>query len=700
MTKISSKYFYALILGILIIFDISTFSDLEYIKIIWGFPFLLIIPGLLITNIIKIHDIDQSKKFLLVVVLSVLFLVLTGLLVNSLQFLILKPLTFLSILITLNILIVLFIGIAYIINRENRYNIIPNFKLDNVQNFSIPMILIPILFPLLTIIGISIMNIYDNNLLLIGNLILILVYVIFLIIKKPAIPENYYSVVILLISISMLLIVPLRSNSIGAFDVNLEYFFFNQVANSGFWNPYTFANNYNSCVTSIILPIIFTELLKINGETIFRLFYPIIFSLTPLALYFLFKRYIGSFYSFLAAFLFITQYRFIMTMPVLPRVEIGLLAFAVAAMLLFDKELKQIQSRILLLLLIILMIFAHYATAYIAITVLLISWLIIQIRNKSYKTEMGITIGIVLFTFVLSFFWYSQVTGVPFSSGTVIIGKTFSSLSNLFLMESRDAGLKVLTGTGLAQIPYQIFVIVFYITNMIIGIGTLIALKWKKPFDKEYRVMSIVFLGLIIVTVALPYITSTFSIEKLYLQALVILAPMLIVGCYWISKKVKVNLKIILILVLIPQFLCGTYLIYQVWGVPYSYAYNNQGYEFERSYVHEEEISGAQWLNMTQNENYTIYTDIYGLKRVLGQMDGDRWEGFFQYDRGSIFSWGGPKRKGYFFLRYENVVNKEFIPEQSNIPFQSYKVNTNNYTEFLNNEIYTNGGTEIYYWQK
>ena len=253
----------------------------------------------------------------------------------------------------------------------------------------------------------------------------------------------------------------------------------------------------------------------------------------------------------------------------------------------------------------------------------------------------------------------------------------------------------------MADTHHQIFVIIFYITNLVIGIGSICLIRRYKNsiFDMGYILAMWIFFGIIVLMIILPYLSVGISIEKLYLQALVLLAPMLIIGSEVISKYLHTrHVSIVILLILIPQFICGTYLIYQIWGIPYSYAFNSEGYEYDLKYVHDQEVVAAQWLGDNRNYYLRIHTDCYGFKRLVGHGCGDKWRQAFIYDQESVFAKDKPIGKGYIYLRYQNVVDGIFIPTQSGIPFHQDKHNTLEYSIFLKDKIYANCGAEIYYW--
>ena len=699
--KVTAKEYFLILAAILLLTDLVILLNVPFLRQVLGFICFTIFPGVLTLHIIRLNKIEFTKKFVLSVGLSVAFLMFGGLLVNSFYPFILKPLSISPILITFNIILIILISIAYKRNKDE-------FDIENVFNFNIyfndkstSLLIFPILLPFMAVLGTHLMNIQDSNIVLLVMLLLIITYVILVTLLNKKTPNQTYPIAILMISISLLLMLPLRSSHIDFADINIEYFFFQQTILNQHWDVSKFYHCYNACLSVGVLPAIYQTLLNINGEYVYKIPYNLIFSVTPLCLYVLFKRYIGELYAFLSSFLFMSQFRYINMMYMLPRVEIALFFFALAMMVFFDNEIDKLTKKTLFLILLFAVIVSHYSTTYIFFIVLFLSWLASEILRKRANVGKTTTLKMIVLFFALIFVWYSQVTEAPFTAGIKFFEQTFANLGNFFILESRSPGLKVLYGGGVTDIPHQIFVIVFYITNLVIGIGSIRVIQRYKTsiFDVEYILMASIFLGVILLMILLPYLSVGISIDKLYLQALVLLAPMFIIGSKVISKRLHVqNTLLIILIILIPQFVCSTYLVYQVWGVPYSYAFNSNGYEYDLRYVHDQEVVAAKWLGNSDNPNLPIYTDCYGFKRLVGHGCGDRWRNAFGYDLKSVFAEDKPIAKGHIYLRYQNVIDGIFIPAQSGIPFHQDEHNTSEYSIFLKDKLYSSGGAEIYYW--
>ena len=146
---------------------------------------------------------------------------------------------------------------------------------------------------------------------------------------------------------------------------------------------------------------------------------------------------------------------------------------------------------------------------------------------------------------------------------------------------------------------------------------------------------------------------------------------------------------LIILLVLIPYFLCVTGVTQQIFGFHHEIMLNSEGEPYDRYYVHDQESYSAMWLaNNAEQKNIRIYTDRVGDKRLISQA------GFSSrvIDRRTLTDERDRKIKGYIYLRYYNVVNGKLLDWQSE---------AHNITEYSDkftgkSEIYNNGGSEIW----
>ncbi|MBC7318598.1 DUF2206 domain-containing protein, partial [Candidatus Bipolaricaulota bacterium] len=180
----------------------------------------------------------------------------------------------------------------------------------------------------------------------------------------------------------------------------------------------------------------------------------------------------------------------------------------------------------------------------------------------------------------------------------------------------------------------------------------------------EYIASTIVILTILASFVILPYVSKAYGGRRLFSQLLVILAPCFIIGVKFIvdyAKKFRMPfereklMRTLILALLILGFICTNYLQYELFGIPYSYAYDDGGERRYETFIYDSEVTGAQWLNNYGNKNATIHTDRVGDHRILlGFNKEPKTDHFF-------FNNTGPFRRGdYIYLRHLNI-NEELV---------------------------------------
>lgn len=196
---------FILIVNLLILFNIQYF----HIGAIFSFIFLIIIPGLLIMLMFKIRGIGFWEYLIYIIGLSVTFLMFVGLFINWVLPLIgtYKPLSSLPLLISFDYILLIFWIIA--LKRNNKFYLeIGPLRLDLTNKF---FLIIPIIFPILSILGAITLNNQGSNYLSLTALGGIAIYVFFVVLLRKKLNKNIYPWSIVMVSLSLLLVASLRS---------------------------------------------------------------------------------------------------------------------------------------------------------------------------------------------------------------------------------------------------------------------------------------------------------------------------------------------------------------------------------------------------------------------------------------------------------------------------------------------------------
>lgn len=698
INNLNVKKWILLTIFLLIITDLSIIIDLPIIRPVLSFIFFTIFPGLLVSLILKFKDIDPIKKLLLYVGMSISLLMIIGLFLNSLYPLLNRPLSFIPVLTAFNILIILLSLVALGRSRETldnkRY-----IKFDLGGKITAPIIF-PFLFPLLAILGTYLMNTTQNNILLLAALILIPIYLIAIVYLRDKIHKTTYPLALWLIGLSLLLMQGLTSYHLLGIDVHLEYYSFQLTQNAFHWDLNAYYNPYNACMSITILPLIYQVLSGMGGEYIFKLFMAFIGSITPLAVYLVAKKYLTPKYAFLAALLFIFQLFFINLLGAV-RQEIAIIFFFLTVMVVFDFEIDKRTRKFLIILFIFSTLISHYSTAYVAFILLLPILLFPFFKKLIREKKLTFTnFDIIIISLLLIVIWYFSVAKVQFASGVQVLGKTVEITAGTgltsALVGTRGAYVLGILGVVLKSLPNTVSVIVhdLIFATIIVGIFAIIRKfsYYRDKFSTEFLVGIIISLILLVLFVALPYISIAYDAARLFFQLLIFLAPVFVIGGIYLARLIKRpswDVYILLIL-LIALFTCVTYLQYSLLGEPYSAVYENNSIVRQGNYIYDSEIIAAQWISKNKINNLTVYSDGREVARFLTAYGINITQ---ENINSSYFGWNKTIDVGYIYLGYVNINNRKIIDMGDDF----IRVDMEPYYHLLSGKsiIYDNGGSRI-----
>jgi uncharacterized membrane protein len=616
------KKWIAAILVMLFITDILIIFNVPFLREIFAFLYFTLVPGILILNILRLNKLEFIKKVVLTVGLSVSLLIFSGLLLNNLYPLLLKPLSLVPVLILLNLLLIIMSLVAYYRNRND-------FILGEFLNFDLnlkgklsSMLLLPVIFPFMAIFGTYLMNTSENNIILLTMLFLIPVYIVLVAIFKNKIHNANYPVAIFTISLSILLMYGLTSQFIMGRDINMEFICFQLALNNFHWNINDYLNPFNACLSVTILPIIYKVLTNISDQYVFKLIFAIIGAFIPLLIYIVSKKYINNFYAFFASVLFIFQLFFINLLGAV-RQEIAILFFFLAIMVIFSIDITKNSRKILFLVLFASLLVSHYTTAYVAFILFITILMVPFLKNLIIKRKITFTnFDIILISIILIILWYVLYAKVQFVAVSQVAQVTLSSAAGAGNVTKGSYVLGIL-GIELKSLSNTISVIAHNLifATIIVGIAGII---WKfkyyrKIFETEFFVGIFLSLVILILFILLPYISIAYDASRLFFQLLIFLAPVFIIGAITIAKfirKPKWDIAIILIL-LIFLFSCTTYLQYHFLGMPYSATYDPDGTVRGEQYIYESEVAGAYWLKNYEIDNSSVYCDDRARNRFI-----------------------------------------------------------------------------------
>lgn len=721
-----AKWFSPIIVVIALV-NITCFFDIPVLRQVSGFIFLAFIPGFFTLLILRLNRLGLLEKIILTVGLSISFSLFFGLALNALLRAIGydRPLSMVPLLVSFSLAAVILAVIAYLRNRGITFSF-ATFKLTNQEK---AILIMPALFPLLSIVGMRVMNLTDNNVILMTLLFLIPAYIVFILFYRNKISQSIYPVLIYFIGISLLLMLALRSNHIVGSDIHEWYYVFQMTLENGHWRILG-PDILDACLSISLLPAIYQNFLNMNTEYLFKLLYPVLCSISPLVVYIIAKKYIGDFWAFLASLFFMSQVVFLSTTGS-SDTSMAVLFFGLSTMVLFHDGMSDFNKRLLFIIFAASCIVSHYSATYIFFFILLLTWIGMVIiprilpREKEVKNEPGntvlggtaatiknsdssiprsqlrknIAINTLALFVVMIFFWYSQITIEAYKVGLAFLRQTLINFNNWFLLESRVSTVTAALGVNIDTIPQHIRVVVSWITVAFIGIGVLGTLvRYKKmmaipgsvrskldflntKFEMEFLVLALACSATVVFSTIMPYIDIGYSMERVHFQTLVVLSLFFVIGGILMARLIRVRPQWIIVVVLVPFLMCTTGTMYQIFNVPVSINLNSEGREYELLYIRDTESYTAKWLGEYGKAETAIYSEREsGLLIFMSQGNISR-----RAFKGSIISHYEASKQfnGYINLTRIDETNNNLVIEYPDV-FAG------------KNKIYTNRDSEIY----
>lgn len=552
--------------------------------------------------------------------------------------------------------------------------------------------------------------------------IIISLLVVFICIYNEYFSKNFYYIALFIIGLSLLLLMPLRTDHLLGVDIHQEYYLFQVTATNLKWSA-ILGSTLDSCISISLLPTIFQLAINSNPEFLFKILFSLIFSIMPLILFSIFNQYVNNFYAFLASCFFLFQKSFIFT-EFFPRTYIALIFFSLVIFLIFNPNIEMIKKKVLIILFFASCIFSHYATTYIFLILLIGTYLLVYFLSVSFNFSKGnkISLDYILIFAVLIFIWYSLFSQpAAFTSGVNFIDKSAFNLQYIFEEEMKSSTAHSVLGDDLLQknFPQKIEFIYTWLTFTLIGIGIIAAtlkikeysysstirdqsLLYVRKIDIEYYCFAICSAILLVAIVVLPFISVGYGIDRLFIMTNVILAIFFIIGGVFISEKInkiiefnqkkytinrflEIKPYIIILLILIPYFLSISGFTYQIAGNDRSILLNNKGEQFESYFVSDQESNGAKWLSIYANKKEEIFADRVGILHLMSQ-GSIKSKNFF-----SIYTSPDEVGDSYLYYRDYNIASNEFVG------LYHIRYDLESFSEELSykNSLYSNGKTII-----
>jgi len=704
-----------------------------------GFIYLTLVPGIIILRILNLHKLGNIETLLYAIGLSIATSMFMELFMNTAYplFGVSGPISLVPLIITISIVVLILCVLSYV--RDKNFSD-PSFI--DIKDVLSPLALFLCLIPFLSIFGTYLVNFHRNNILLL-LLIVIISLVAILIAFDKFIPKKLYPLAVLMIAISILYHTSLISMYLVGWDICNEYFIHQLVMKNSYWDS-SYPSTLNGMLSITMLPAIYSHLLNVDGVWVFKIIYPLLYSLVPLGMYRIFQKQTDDKIAFFSCFFFVSAPLFYTLMVALARQEIAELFLVLLILLMVDKGMKKINRASLSIVFGASLVVSHYALSHIYMFSLILVWPILvsmdsptiqglknnlhakfsKYKNREFINNPLSSINIakdktisstfILLLIVFTLTWYIHTAGSTIFNSIVHIGdhiaNTFSTdFLNPVAVEGLDS-LKMEETTPLKKAnEYLNVTFPFFI---MVGIIKLLLKHREMKFEKEYAAFSYVMFGICIASITVAYFSTPLKSARLWHIALMFLAPFLVIGVIttfrvisrivrvsWTNKSMEISLKALSVYFVIV-LLFNTGFVYEV-AEGYSGSISLSMKSMEKNtcdlgrrtidvdYIYEQEVFSANWISKKVDRGvYAEYITCAHALLAYGMINNN----LYLYNTTKI-------RTGRFlYLRRLNVVNDVIVFHD---PKTSKPVigNTTDISPRLEKmcEIYSNGGSEIYY---
>ena len=689
-----------------------------------GFIYLTFIPGIIILRILKLHKLGNIETLLYTVGLSIATLMFTGLFMNTVYplFGISGPISLVPLIITISAIVLVLCVLCYMRDKD-----FSNPSFIDIKNVLSSPALFLCLIPFLSIFGTYLVNFHHNNILLMF-LIVIIALIVILIAFDKFIPKNLYPLAVFIIAISLLYHKSLISMYLTGWDIHHEYYLCNLVKMNGIWDS-TILDTYNAMLSIVMVAPIYSIVSNMEITWIFKIIYPLLFSLVPVGLYRIFQKQTNDKIAFLSCFFFVSLPFFYGEMVAVARQQIAEFFLVLLILTMIDKNMDKIKRSLLFIVFGISLAVSHYGLSYIYMFSLISAWLIMllmdnpaiqklrddfYVKFSRYKREklagnpisLKIECRTISSTFVLLFItftltWYMYISSSSAFNAIVHIGDHIaSSIFTEFLNPEAAQGLNMMLTQPLGGLLHEVNRVINYLNQIFIIIGCIIVLLTRREmkFERGYAAFSMANLAILFASISVPFFASSINMGRLYHITLIFLAPFCVIGgitvfkmlskvvrASWTDKRVRTSLKVLSVYFVI-FLLYQTGFVFEVSEGRTGSISLNSTTDYTR--FNDQEVLGAKWLNNVKVNN-PIYADAY--RRLL--------LGSFEWRQVSSFPVNTDRKRknSYVYLGKFNIMNGTVIVYSKEKAIRKSRYVNSSAIINGREKIYDNGGAEVYY---
>lgn len=373
----------ALVLALAVNFMVLKHLQVAVVRPILGFWFILIFPSYLLFTTSAWRRCGLQERIGYSVGAVLLTLMLSGLAINEVLPLagVSRPLTAGPI-----VLVGDLINLSLYIVRS-RYPDRVSLRIDfgKFSKQEVRLLVVAALAVILAVFGANHLNNGGSGNVTLIALMLVAVVGIGSIRWLASTRESIISVVIYLVAVTLLLSTSLRGWYVTGHDIQQEYLVFQLTEAHGHWSMAYFRDAYNACLSITILPTELGQILNIDSPYVFKLFFQLIFALSPVLAYATFRRFFNRGISTLGVAYFVGFPTFFTDEPFLNRQEMALVFVAVGLLAATNPVWSSRRRKLSLCVVGLGIEISHYSTMYVFVGSLVIGLIFSYVMRPFIK---------------------------------------------------------------------------------------------------------------------------------------------------------------------------------------------------------------------------------------------------------------------------------------------------------------------------
>jgi uncharacterized membrane protein len=314
----------------------------------------------------------------------------------------------------------------------------------------------------------------------------------------------------------------LPNDGINGIDIVTEYNDSLSVINNGWHITDTYSHNNTTITIGIIIPFL-AKFIPIN--LIFKVVFPVIFSLTPPLLFLFYRKFMGNISSFIGALFFALLLPTWQEVPAISKSELAE-PLAVCALIVLFSDIKA--KYLITSVLVIVTILAHYTVGF-----LLIFWIVAMfIMDSIQKQKVSKFLIPSVIAILFSLIWFKIA-----SNGVVL----YHSIKDMSVNPNTDPIVNRVVGETWGSEPASIKaqIIILYISLLVLVVGLVYIIRNYRQMDKRLLIGMIVCSIGIIGGILLPKWFDFILVTRWVQYGAILLSPVFAFGIEQIWRWLK-----------------------------------------------------------------------------------------------------------------------------------------------------------------